>query len=333
MKKCLIIRIAAYGDAICVTPILPLLKQDGYHITFSTSERGKEVLLNNPYIDIFHDHDEDIPANDELTRYWKELSIGYDRVINLTESIEGSISKAENRADFNWPKEKRHAECNVNFYDRTLELAGYPDIKGRNGELYFSDEEHIIAKNFKRKHNDKFVIVWGLSGSAFHKTYPYAEYVAEAFFKNHKDVLFVTVGDNLCRILEFNLPNTYKTCGHWSMRRSMAMTKYADLVIGTDTGLMHAAGCYDTPKILLLSANTEENLSKYWKNCMNLSANVPCQPCHRLVKSLGACPTDNNNLILGHYPVCMSKLDAKIVLNAIEEVYYKWQSRHNQHFH
>lgn len=331
MKKCLVIRIAAYGDAICVTPILPLLKKDGYHITFSVSKRGKEVLLNNPYIDDFHAHDESIPATDALTKYWDNLSQGFDRVINLTESIEGSISKSEYRPDFNWPKEKRHAECNVNFYDHTLTLAGYPEVKGKNGELYFTDEEHKIAKSFRKRHGNKFIIVWGLSGSAFHKTYPYAEYVAEVFRKKHSDIMFVTVGDDLCRLLEFNTKDTYKTSGKWSMRRSMIMTKYADLVIGTDTGLMHAAGCYDTPKILLLSANTEENLSKYWKNCINLSANAECQPCHRLIYTLKACPSDNNNLVLGHYPVCMSRLDAKTVLNAIEEVYYKWQSQRLPH--
>ena len=333
MKKCLVIRIAAFGDAICITPIFPLLKQDGYHITVSTSQRGKQVLLNNPYIDAFHDHDETIPATDALTEYWKNLSKGYDKVINLTESIEGSLSKAEGRPEFNWPKEERHAECNVNFYDRTLEFAGYSDIKGKNGELYFTSEEESIAKNFRRKRKDKFIIVWSLSGSAFHKTYPYAEYVAEVFSKRHNNILFLTVGDDLSRLLEFNLSNTYKTCGKWSFRRSMIMPKYADLVIGTDTGMMHAAGCFDVPKILMLSANTEENLSKYWKNCINLSADAECQPCHRLIYTLKACPTDNNNLILGHYPICMSRLDAKTVLNAIEEVYDKWQSQHNQHYH
>ncbi len=325
MKKCLIIRIGAYGDAICVTPILPLLKKDDYHITFSVSQRAKEVLLNNPYIDIFHDHDEDIPADDKLTQYWDNLSQGFDRVINLTESIEGSISKSERRSDFHWSKEKRHAECDINFYDRTLELAGYPDVRVRNGELYWSEEEEKIAKSFRHKHKGEFMILWGLSGSAFHKTYPYAEYVADAFLKNHKDTVFVTVGDELCRLLEFNLSHTIKKSGQWSIRRSMIMTKYADLVIGTDTGLMHAVGCYGTPKILLLSANTEENLSKYWKNCINLKADVECQPCHRLIFTLNACEHDKDL----KSPICMSKLDARMVVDAMCKVYDKWKKGQN----
>jgi len=302
-----------------VTPIFPILKADGYHITMNTNSTGMTVLKHNPYIDEFLPHDETIPEGYALKKHWSELGAKYDKFINLTESIEGSLLKIEGSLDFFLSKQYLHDTCNVNYYDRTIELAGYPEVKGKNGELYFSEEEEKIAKNFRKKHKDKFMVLWALSGSAFHKTYPYAEYVAAAFRNKHKDVLFVNVGDDISRIIEFNMPDTIKTCGKWSLRRSMLMAKYADLVIGPETGMMNVSGCYETPKILFLSHSSVENLSKYWNNCQNLSANVPCQPCHKLIYSLKACPSDFN--IFGDSPICMSRLDAKTVLEAMENVY------------
>jgi ADP-heptose:LPS heptosyltransferase len=46
----------------------------------------------------------------------------------------------------------------------------------------------------------------------------------------------------------------------------MALTKFVDLVISPDTGVLHASGCYDTPKIGLLGHTTIENITKYFKN-------------------------------------------------------------------
>ena len=281
-----------------------------------------EVLRHNPNVNTFLKHDESIPADHRLDEHLAELDKDYDKAINLCESIEGTLAKVEWREDFNWTKEKRHEECNKNFYDFTLDWGGYGDIKGRNGQLHFTHFEERLAKGSLKKHSGKFVILWSLSGSSAHKTYPYSEYIAHLFLSRHRDAVILTVGDEICELIEPHGNRIKNYSGKWPIRKSLIMTKYVDLVIGPDTGLMHGAGCYDTPKILMLSSNTEENLSKHWENCTNLSAGVTCQPCHRLHYTKQTCVLDNDLKT----PICMTKLSGEVVLEAMEQVYQDWKA-------
>ncbi len=322
-KSVIIHRFGAIGDIIITTPIYPMLKKDGWHITLNTTKIGIEILKHNPYIDVFRLHDSSIKPNKELDSYIKELGKDYDRTIDLCESIEGSLSKVEGRDDFFWSKEKRHKECNINFYDRTLEISGYKNLNGynRNGRLYFSRLEKMMAKDIRKKHKKHFLILWSLAGSSPHKAYPYAEYAIKIIINRYPEAFIITVGDILCELIEPKGARIKNCSEKWSIRKSLLMTKYADLVIGTDTGLMHGAGCYETPKIVMLSSTTEENLSKYWRNVTALSANVECQPCHRLHNSMKYCVLDD----MLKTPVCMTKLKVRDVLDAVDKVYQDWR--------
>lgn len=321
MKKVLVHRFAAIGDSIIITPLLEVLKQDGYHVTLNTTKSGRDVLRHNPNIDVFLEHDTSIPPGKELDEYLSELNRGYDRVIDLCESIEGSLAKVSWRKDFYWSQEKRHRECNKNFYDYALELGGYPDIKGKHGSLYFTKAEEQVGKKLRQKHKDKFMVMWSMSGSSPHKVYPYSEDIIELFLNRHKDAVVFTVGDVICQLIEPHGKRIKNYSGIWAIRKSLMMTKYVDLVVGPDTGLMHGAGCFDTPKILLLSSNTEENLSKTWENCVNLVPPVDCHPCHRLHYSREFCPLDEEL----RTPVCMTKLKGEVVLDAMENAYSEWK--------
>ena len=321
VKKAIIIRYGAIGDQIILTPILGLLKADGYRTVFNTTETGKIVTMHNPHIDEYLMHDSSIPPTDELTRHWNKITKGYDKVINLSESIEGSLAKVKWHDDFFWSKERRHLKCNKNFYDHTLELAGYPKVKGKNGELYFSPLEEKWAKKYREKQGNRFLILWALSGSSIHKAYPFAEYVAIKFLQEHRDSMIITCGDSLCQLIEWDHPRSKKWSGTMPLRNVLIMTKYVDLVVGTDTGILHAAGCFPTPKIIMHSSNTKENVSKYWENCFDISADVHCQPCHRLHYSMEHCVADAK---LGS-PLCMAQIKPELLYANLEAVYRKWK--------
>jgi len=322
-KKALLIRYGAVGDNIFMTPVFPLLKAEGYHVTLETIDTGKMVLRHDPNIDVFIDHDKSIPPDDRLKEHWEKISRGYDRVINFSESIEGTLSKVEWRDDFHWSKERRHLKCNKNFYDHTLEWAGYPEVKGRNGTLYFSPFEERLAKDYRRKYHDKFLILWSMSGSSPHKAYPYAEFVAVKFLNDHPDAMIMTVGDILCQLIEWNHPRTKNYSDIWDIRQSLVMTKYVDLVVGTDTGLMQAAGCYDTPKIIMHSSNTKENVSKHWEKCIDISANVECQPCHRLHYTAKWCLKDPRT----RTPLCMAQIKPEYLYSMMQMIYEDWREK------
>jgi ADP-heptose:LPS heptosyltransferase len=324
----LVLRWGAFGDHIQSTPVIRALKNDGYHVTVHTSERGLPVYKNNPHIDGIIEYKDDTVKQKDLESYWKELGSHYDKFVNLSGIVEGGLLKSEAIKDsgVDWPKEQRHAECNKNYSEEMLRHAGYTDFDNlrMNGELFPTIEEASRIGGFIRnKFKNKFVILWSLAGSSYHKAYPWAEWVALKFLNRHEDAYIITVGDEVCQILEWEHPRTLSKSGVFDIRTSLLLTKYVNLVVGTETGVLNAAGCFDTPKIVLLSHSTHENLTKYWMNVVPLHANVPCYPCHILHYTRRSCPCDR---ITGA-PACMVELDKMKVFDEIERIYQRWKRK------
>jgi len=329
-KTALLIRLGAWGDMIWASAVVRRMKQDGYNVTLHCADRGYTVLKHDPNIDRFVVvEDGELGQGDQLDRFWGLLGKSFDKVVNLTGSIETSLLVTPSTIDplngdsvYNWSRDRLHMRCNVNYMDRTMEVAGYPEDKGVNGSLFFTESEEAWAKAFKTKHPG-FLIVWSLGGSAAHKAYPFAEIVANEILRLYSDVQIVTVGDELCKLLEFDEhPRVTRKAGEMGIRKSLVLTKYADLVIGPESSVINAASCFDVPKILLLSHSSVENLSKYWTNTINLSANVECYPCHKLHYTLD-CPLVDKI----KSPVCMGKLPPDRLLEAIETVYNGWKAK------
>src|SRR5262249_3813155 len=156
----------------------------------------------------------------------------------------------------------------------TLELSGYdPHDESTRGELFFTHGEIFRAKDLVRKwrRKNQYVVIWSMAGSSFHKAYPYWGTVAIEFCRRHPDVLLYTVGDKISQLMEVvDHPQIRPRSGKWTIRESMIMTQFANLVIGGETGVLHAAACYDTPKVVMLSHSTAENLTATWTNTITL---------------------------------------------------------------
>src|SRR5262249_12712882 len=135
------------------------------------------------------------------------------------------------------------------------------------------------------------------------------------------------------KLLEFEHPQLSCKAGEWSIRQSLIATKMVDLVVGPETMITNASGCFDTPKIVLLSHSSKENLTKYWKNDYSLEPdveNAPCYPCHQLHYSRQSCPSgdlwdDGNDMKLGSAPVCTLAIKPLVLLERLEMVYQKWK--------
>ena len=330
-RKALVLRWGAFGDAIQVTPVFRLLHNDGYEVIFHTMKQGEQVTRHNPYISKWIVWNKE-KKWDYLTWYWKNLALEYGephRFINLTGTSENTLILHPGQAEYKWPKELRHAQCNLNYWDAALHNSGYRHLFGLKGELYFTpDEDRATVKYLKDARIwDKFVVLWSLSGSAHHKVYPWAEYVAKKFLDRHKDVAIITVGDNACKVLEWEHPRTVCESGAMKWRMAMSLTRMVDCVIGAETGILSAAGCYPTPKVLMLSHSTEENLSKYWKNCISLTPNLflaPCYPCHQLHYQRQGCLIESERFGSGA-PVCTVYTVPQDVDDALEAQYQKFK--------
>lgn len=308
-KRALVVRYGAIGDFIQTVPVLKKLKEEGYHVTLNCTEVAKEVLKFCPYVDEFAVQLKDYVPNQgivsgPLFEYWEELKTKYDKFVNLTGAAEETLLVPDSRLMVMMDQiGKKHPELDEqnkfynairavreqvgdgNYYDNHLKKAGYSDT-GMNGELFFSDQEELMAQGFRDKYAGRFIVMWSLSGSSYHKRYPYFQEVAQELVVKNPDVLLVSVGDPDCALLERSESNRYlPRAGRWLLRTTLVMTKYVDLVIGPETGVLNAAGCFDTPKITMLSHSNHENLCKYWKNDFCIApdpAEVFCHPCHVL---------------------------------------------------
>jgi ADP-heptose:LPS heptosyltransferase len=318
-----VIRYGALGDAVWMTPLLKQLKADGYHVVLNCTEYSAQVLKECPWIDEFIFQGKDVVPNEELKPYWDMISEGFAKVINLSGSVEDVLLVREGSDDANLGHAVRHAMCNKNYMDATMARGGYPEMTGCLPELHFTLLEEELGQMVRTMKDDKFIILWSLSGSAFHKLYPWSEYVAGSIERELPNAQIITVGDHLCQILEWQLPGTLNKCGKFTVRQSMIMTKFADLVIGPETGILNAAACYETPKIVFMSHSSVENLTKYWKNCHSVAAlDCECQPCHKLIYT-PSCPKDE----ISGAPKCCAGIKPETVFAMIKEEYEKWETK------
>lgn len=320
--RILIVRIGALGDALIITPLVRYLKEEGNEIYLMGSKSTEIIFKHNPYVDKFLFYKKDSIPTEFLGRFIEETAKAYecDKIIDLSGSIENKLLFHPLQPQYNFPKEERIKLANKNFYDWTFEVAGYPNIKGQLPEMYFSDDEEEWCAKFRQDYLGKKIILWGLSGSARHKAYPYTRLVMEDIIMRYNNVIFITVGDEYCQILEVELEHerVIHKSGKWNFRQSAIMCKYASLVIAPETGLIHAAGCFNTPKICLYSHSTRVSLSRYFVNDYSIEPDVSCAPCFRLIYDADIqCPIDD----LTKAPYCMAfGISPRKLITRIEEV-------------
>lgn len=291
-KTCAICRYGAFGDLIQASSILPGLKKQGYHISLYTTKNGYEIVKNDPHIDKFIIQGQDQVPNQLLGEFWSNLKKKYDKFINLSESVEGSLLALQGRVIHSWPHEARHKMLNKNYMEMTHDIAEVP--YEFNQKFYATDEEKKWANTEKAKIGGT-VILWSLAGSAVHKTWPHLDIAIARIMLKHKDAKVVLIGDTLCQILEQgweNEPRVIRRSGVWTIRQSLAFAQVSDLVIGPETGVLNAVGMENVPKIIMLSHSSEENLTKHWKNTIVLTPKTDCHPCHLMHYNFEYCRKD-----------------------------------------
>ena len=377
-RRALVVRLGAAGDMVQATPVYRLLKEQGYHVTASCSGYGVEVVKNNPHIDeIVLQRKDQVPPV-ELNAFWNDIAKRYDKFVNLTGSVEDTLLFPD-RALYNSMNELRKISPKSddlelmgtaikqfrklvgpkNYFDSHLERGGFSE-RGLNPEIYLSESEEMYVKAARDKYRDRFVVLWSLAGSSYHKWYPWFDHVVGRVIVDIPEVLFISVGDESGVLMERAESKRYlPRAGRWGWRQTFSWVKYADLVIGPETGVLNAAGAFDTPKITLLSHSTHDNLCKYWKNDYCLAPEgVFCHPCHTLhythlygqpcttcgmehsqpegqqltkteqamfgPQSFWSCPYDEMEE-QGCFPICMSRgITPERVVARIKEVHQRW---------
>lgn len=293
LKRACVVRYGGFGDMLQVASILPQLKRQGFEVTVMTTPKGQDILRHDPHVDRWFIQDDDQVPNPELGAYWDFWRPRFDRWINLTMSMEGSLLVVPSDFRSHWPKEAIHAFCDHNYMEVTAKIAAVPFVAGSQ-KFYPSAAEVAWAVDELAPLDGKQVILWTLSGSSVHKVSPYTDNVIARVLSTYPDAHFILVGDGLCQMLEIGWENesrVWRRSGQYSIRQTLTLAQEVDLVIGPETGVMLSVGMEPVHKVLMLSHSTKENLSKHWVNTTNLIPRSPCYPCHKLHYGWGTCPT------------------------------------------
>jgi ADP-heptose:LPS heptosyltransferase/predicted SAM-dependent methyltransferase len=294
-KTCAVVRYGAYGDMAQVSSIFPGLKEQGYHITLYCQAGGYEVVKHDPHIDRFIVQEKDAVPPQFLEEFWTETRKKYDKWVNLCESVEGTLIASPGRANWEWPNELRAKYMDRNYLEWTHELAQVPPPY--RPKFYSTLEERAWARRTAQRWGRRNIL-WSLAGSSGHKVWPHLDQVIQRILRTYDDVHVVLVGDQFARLLQSGWdtldggkwvdvnPRVHCKSDVWSIRESMAFAEVADLIIGTETGLLNAAGSMDAWKIVTMSHSSQNMLTRHWKNVIALEQPkvVGCnkQPCRQL---------------------------------------------------
>lgn len=281
-KQACVVRYGGFGDMLQAANVFPALKREGYHVTVMTTPKGQDILAQDPHVDAWFIQDKDQVPNHELSDFWAAAARRYDRFINLSESVEGTLLAMPGRANHQWPKPVRDKYLNQNYLEFTAELAGVPYAS--EAAFYPTQAENTGAQ--ARLLHGGFNVVWALAGSSCHKFYPGQDAVIARLLLEKPHCRIFLVGDDACKLLETgweNEPRVVRLSGELSIRDTLALAKVADAVVGCETGVLNAVAFESNRKVVLLSHSSHENLTKHWRNTVALAAaELPCYPCHRL---------------------------------------------------
>lgn len=326
-KRCMIIRYGAIGDQIQASSILPELKKQGYHITYSTAPNGYEVLKHNPNIDEWWIQEKDFVPNIQLGPYWATLAFEkrYDKIVNLCESIEAGLLTLPGRLQYDYSEESRRKMFNVNYLERQHDIADVP--YNFDAKFYSTKDEQQWAIEQLAKVSGP-TLAWVLTGSAHHKVYPWVQVVSSWLVSHTPCNIFLMGDEQTGKELETGILATLKKdgidtsrifpmCGKFKIREALAFVEQVDCVVGPETGLLNSVGFDESvAKIVYLSHSTKENLTKHWKNTITLEPDkerAPCWPCHRMHYNWDNCFKDENTMSAK----CASAIAPKLVFDSI----------------
>ena len=314
-----IVRYGGYGDMLQCSSIFPILKKQGFRVCVNCSERGAQILKNDPHVDeLLTQYEEQVP-NAELGDYWDRIAPLFQRFINLGQVVEVGLLCTAKEEEYLWPTEKRHKKLNKNYGEALHDKAGVEYMF--DNRFFPSTSEKRWVERERRKMrigSNHYVVLVTLSGSSVHKAYPHMDAVMARLLVKVPDARIVMVGDEFCQILEVGWEKekrVFAKSGKWSIRKTLAFAQRADLVIGPETGVLNGVGMEDVAKVVLLSHSSRENLSKYWVNTTSIVPDgVECYPCHKIHFGFSTCNRDDDT----GGAMCAAKIDPDTVVKAIE---------------
>lgn len=319
-KRALLIRLSSLGDVIFNIPLANVLKNNGYEVTWIVSEKGFDIIKNNPAVDeailapvakwkkqkfsqnlkeyieiIKHVRSKkfDIALDTQLllkSFIWTVLCGAKRRIVSISArefSFLGGnefIGKLRLNNDVhaikNYLKYAEHLGLNIDNIEATLPQSTPKTIEKIDNLLANIDKSKPLIG-----------IAPATTWVPKHWNKDNWKALIERIEKDYTLIFTGTSKDN--ELIEYISGGRHLTlAGKTNILELAEVFKRCDLVLSLDSGSTHLAWACGKPKIVSIFCCTPTGLyaplgspDKY----IALSGHIPCQPCHKRV-----CPLKNN---------------------------------------
>jgi ADP-heptose:LPS heptosyltransferase len=322
--KFLFIRFSSIGDIVLTSPVIRIAKEQikGAEIHFLTKKQYSTVLENNPYIDKLISVD-----NQNFNKILSELyNERYDYIIDLHKNIRSyKVRRKLKILSFSFDKLNKQKWLYVNFkinklpdihiVDRYLKTLSAFDVKNDNKGLdYFIPEnDEINLHKIDLKKNNYIAVVVG--AQHYTKQIP-VEILQKIISSVNKQ--FVLLGgrqdENRAKMLSSINKNIINLTGKLNLNQSADVIRKSQLVISSDTGLMHIASAFKK-NIVSLWGNTVPEFGMYpympgKRSRIFQVENLKCRPCSKI--GFRKCPKKHFN--------CMMLQNTTEIISYINEI-------------
>ncbi len=324
MVKFLVIRFSSIGDIVLTTPVLRLIKTQikNSQVHFLTKKENVSLINNNPFIDKTHSLNKE-NYKELLDELYNEQ---FDYIIDLHNNIRTArIKKHLKIISFTFKKLNIEKWLIVNFKYNKLPKVHIVD-RYIDTLKAFGIENDNLGLDYFIDNKDKFEIT--------------------NLFSNNKKIISIIIGAkhftkqiptnliiNICNSIDYNIillggkedynksqeiiektTNIINKVGSININQSASVISQSDLVITSDTGLMHIASAFNK-NIISIWGNTipEFGMNPYVadnKSIIIQNTNLKCRPCSKI--GYNKCPKK-------HFK-CMNDLKIEEIIKSINSV-------------
>lgn len=326
MIKFLVIRFSSIGDIVLTTPVLRLISNqiEGASVHYLTKNENGSILEHNPYISKIH-----LLNKDNFTDILDELyNERFDYIIDLHNNIRSlRIKKHLKIVSFTFNKLnvekwllvnfKYNKMPNIHIVDRYIETLKVFDVENDNNGLdyFIGDNNKLDISNYFNNHKKTISIILG--AKHFTKQIP-LNVISDLCTNIDFNIIFLGGKDDVEKsnviLKETTNSNIVNLVGEVNISQSASIISQSDLVITSDTGLMHIASAFRRD-IISIWGNTvpEFGMTPYLpgNNSVIVENNdLNCRPCSKIGYS--KCPKK-------HFK-CMNNIDVRNLISIIYRI-------------
>ena len=298
-QNILVIRFSSIGDIVLATSPLNTIRSafPDAKITFLTLEKFSSLLEFHPDIDRLIS----IPSNMKFRELWSFGTYlkrnGYDLIYDLHNSLRSNIVTFQSKSEiFQLQKPRWKRMMLFHFHENFFE----PQFSSRSmyhehlGSIWDGDHLSIppTLLRLSKREIDKgkrllldlgifeeyFAIVPGAAWEQ--KQWPADRYIELLNKIDKPSILIGSSEDTICQEIHSGLSNSLDLSGRTNLREALSIVANSRRVIGSDTGLVHAAEALGVEATMIMGpTSTETGAGVCLPNSNNIEIDLWCRPC------------------------------------------------------